>query len=398
MENQELIQLGETNFVTNYKQYPIILDKGQGCYIEDLEGKVYLDFVAGIATNALGYAHPKLVAALSEQVSKMTHCSNLYWNQPAIEAADKLVKLSGLAKVFFCNSGAEANEAAMKMARKYAKDFVDPQRHKIITMKNSFHGRTLATVTATGQEKYQQGFEPLLPGIEYGVFNDIDSIKALIDDETAAVMVEPLQGEGGIVPAELEFLKALRTICDDKKIVLVFDEVQCGMGRLGEVFAFQYFGVVPDIVALAKGLGAGIPVGAIVANAEVAKALTPGTHGSTFGGNPLATTAVNVVLDALINDNLLKNVREQGAYLTQHLQSLKSKFEFIKEVRGIGFMQGIELTQPVGDMIGVAMQKGLLLVNAGPNIIRFVPALIAKKEEIDKMIVILESVFSEVKA
>ncbi len=390
MTKQELIDLGKSVFTSNYAQLPLVLEKGEGCRVTDNEGREYLDFVAGISTNALGYGYKPYVDALKDQLDKLVHCSNLYWNEPSIMAAKKLVDISGLGKVFFCNSGAEANEAAIKMARKYVKEQVDEKRYKIISMQASFHGRTIATVSATGQPKYHKGFSPLLPGIEYAVFNDLDSVKDLVDDETAAIIIEPVQGEGGIHPAELSFLKGLRDLCDKHGLVLIFDEVQCGMGRLGEVFAYQHFGVKPDIVSIAKGLGGGVPVGGIVASDKVAVAFTPGTHASTFGGNPFVTTGVNGVLDALTMDGILDNVQASGAYLTEKLNWLKYKYDVIVDVRGIGFLQGIELSVPVIDIIKDVMDNGLLLINAGTHIIRFVPPLIAGKDEIDEMIDILD--------
>lgn len=390
MDKQELIALGQSVFTGNYSQLPLVMEKGEGCRVTDSEGKEYLDFVAGIATNALGYGYKSHIDALKKQLDKMLHCSNLYWNEPAILAAKKLVDLSGLDKVFFCNSGAEANEAAIKMARKHAKEQGDGKGYKIISMQSSFHGRTLATVTATGQPKYHQGFYPLLPGVEYAVFNDLDSVKALVDEETAAIIVEPVQGEGGIRPAEKAFLEGLRELCDTHGLVLIFDEVQCGVGRLGEAFAFQHFGVKPDIVSMAKGLGGGVPVGAIVASAKVAGAFTPGTHASTFGGNLLAAAGVNAVLDALVEDGILENVKKGGSYLTEKLLALKEKYSIITDVRGIGYLQGIELSVPAVDIIKDVMDQGLLLINAGPGIIRFVPPLVAGTSEIDEMAAILD--------
>lgn len=391
----EKINIGKNSFVNTYKQFPIIFDYGKGVYMYDIEGNKYLDFVAGIAVNALGYGNETLNNALKEQIDKFTHCSNLYWNEPAINAANLLSKLSGLDKVFFCNSGAEANEGAMKLARKYAKKFVSENRYEIITMKNSFHGRTIGTITATGQEKYQKGLSPLLPGIKYCEYNNIDALKETIGINTCAVLIEVIQGEGGIVPADIEYLQQVRKICDDKNLVLIIDEVQTGIGRTGKMMAYEHYNIKPDIVTLAKGLGSGIVVGAFAVNDKVAKGFEPGDHASTFGGNPLACTAVNVTLNSLSNDGVLDNVVKQGNYLKEKLESLKSKYDFVVDVRGIGLMQGIEVEVPVSTVVGKCLDKGLLLVGAGANVIRFVPPLIVTSEHIDEAIGILDKVFEE---
>lgn len=395
MKTMEKINIGKNSFVNTYKQFPIIFDYGKGVYMYDIEGNKYLDFVAGIAVNALGYGNETLNNALKEQIDKFTHCSNLYWNEPAINAANLLSKLSGLDKVFFCNSGAEANEGAMKLARKYAKKFVSENRYEIITMKNSFHGRTIGTITATGQEKYQKGLSPLLPGIKYCEYNNIDALKETIGINTCAVLIEVIQGEGGIVPADIEYLQQVRKICDDKNLVLIIDEVQTGIGRTGKMMAYEHYNIKPDIVTLAKGLGSGIVVGAFAVNDKVAKGFEPGDHASTFGGNPLACTAVNVTLNSLSNDGVLDNVVKQGNYLKEKLESLKSKYDFVVDVRGIGLMQGIEVEVPVSTVVGKCLDKGLLLVGAGANVIRFVPPLIVTSEHIDEAIGILDKVFEE---
>lgn len=395
MKTMEKINIGKNSFVNTYKQFPIIFDYGKGVYMYDIEGNKYLDFVAGIAVNALGYGNETLNNALKEQIDKFTHCSNLYWNEPAINAANLLSKLSGLDKVFFCNSGAEANEGAMKLARKYAKKFVSENRYEIITMKNSFHGRTIGTITATGQEKYQKGLSPLLPGIKYCEYNNIDALKETIGINTCAVLIEVIQGEGGIVPADIEYLQQVRKICDDKNLVLIIDEVQTGIGRTGKMMAYGHYNIKPDIVTLAKGLGSGIVVGAFAVNDKVAKGFEPGDHASTFGGNPLACTAVNVTLNSLSNDGVLDNVVKQGNYLKEKLESLKSKYDFVVDVRGIGLMQGIEVEVPVSTVVGKCLDKGLLLVGAGANVIRFVPPLIVTSLHIDEAIGILDKVFEE---
>lgn len=392
MSKQEtLVKKGQEVFLKNYKQLPIVIDKGEGRYVWDVDGKKYLDFVAGISTNALGYNYPPLVNAIKEQVEKFTHCSNLYYNEPSIEAADLLVKLSGLGGgVFFCNSGAEANEAALKIAKRYVNLFVDDKKTKIVTMKNSFHGRTIATVSATGQTKYHEGFAPLFGGISYSAFNDVDELEKVLDDETAILMIEPVQGEGGIRPAEKAFLQKARALCDEKKIVLIFDEVQCGMGRSGKIFAYENYDVKPDIVTLAKGLGAGFAVGGIVTNETVAQGFVPGTHASTFGGNPIATMAAKVVLEELSVGTVLANVNEASSYLVEGLKKLQEKYTSIVDVRGMGLLLAIEMNEPVSEVIMKALDKGLLLINSGTHVIRFVPALTVTKEEIDSMLEILE--------
>lgn len=392
----KLIKRGKDVFMNTYAQFPLVIDKGEGVYVYDNEGKKYLDFVAGIAVNSLGYKNEKLEEALKEQLSKFTHCSNLYWNEPAIKAAELLVENSELDKVFFCNSGAEAVEGAMKLARKYAKKHVDKNKMEIITMKNSFHGRTYGAVTATGQAKYQKGLEPLLPGIKYCEFNNIESLRENISDKTCAVLLEPIQGEGGIRPANKQYLKEVRKICDANNLVLIFDEVQCGIGRTGEIFAYMLYDVKPDIVALAKGLGAGVPIGAVLASEKVADGFSPGDHATTFGGNPLVCTAAKVVLEELIDNNILNNVKDQGKLLTNKLKELMNKYDFIKDVRGYGLMLGMEFNIPIKEIITECMKKGLLLVGSGAQIIRFVPPLIISAKEIDMAINILDEVLNEI--
>lgn len=392
MNMTSLVEQGKQAFMNTYKQFPIVFDHGEDVYLVDIEGNKYLDFVAGIAVNALGYSNNTLKQALNEQINQFLHCSNLYWNEPAIKAASKLVELSGLSKVFFCNSGAESVEAALKLARKYAKQSHE-NKVEIIAMKDSFHGRTFGAISATGQQKYQKGLDPLLPGIKYCEYNNIDSLKALMNENTCAVLMEPIQGEGGIIPSNKDYIKEVRALCDANDSVLIFDEVQCGIGRTGELFAYQYYDVQPDIVCLAKGLGAGVPVGAIIANSKVASGFEPGDHASTFGGNGLAARAVNVVLDELMNKDVLANVKQQGAYLQIKLLGLKAKYKCITGVRGIGLMQGIALEGvPVMNVIKKCMDNGLLLVGAGSNVVRFVPPLVVKQNHIDEAMEILEQV------
>lgn len=384
--------LGEKYVMKTYSRFPLTFEKGEGMYVYDENGKEYLDFVAGIAVNSLGHNHPKLVKAISEQAAKLIHISNLYYTKPQCTLAQKLVENGDLDKVFFCNSGAEAIESALKLARKYGSK---TGRQEIITMHRSFHGRTFGAVTATGQDHYHEGFGDMLPNIKYAEFNDFESVKNTVTENTVAILMEPVQGEGGIIPAEKEFLENVRALCDEKDILLMFDEVQCGVGRLGTLFAYQTFGVVPDVLSTAKGIAGGVPCGLMMAKEKAAKAFVPGDHASTFGGNPLATAAGNVVVDELLG-GLLDNVKKQGNYLRQKLEEIASKHkELVKEVRGIGLMQGIELSEPTGEYIAKAIDMGLLLVGAGKYIIRFVPSLIVSEEDIDKAMDILDKALSK---
>lgn len=385
-----IAERGKNVIMNTYNRYPIAIAKGDGCYVYDTDGNKYLDFVAGIAVNSLGNNNEKLVKAIAEQAAKVIHCSNYYWNEPMIELAELLIENTCFDKVFYCNSGAEANEGALKLARKYAAKYHENEgRTEIISMKQSFHGRTYAAITATGQEKYQKGLSPLMPDIKYAVFNDFENLKSLVTDKTCAIILEPIQGESGIHPADKEYLQNLRKLCDEKDLLLIFDEVQCGVGRTGYLCAYQYYGVEPDVVTFAKGLAGGVPIGAMLTKQKAADAFQPGDHASTFGGNPLATSAGKVVVTELVKNGLLENVKKNGAYLTKKLEELKAQKNVITEVRGIGFMQGIEVTVPVADVIKKAMSKGLLVASAGSNVIRFVPSLITGEKEIDEMINIL---------
>ncbi|MHA1914662.1 MAG: acetylornithine/succinylornithine family transaminase [Promethearchaeota archaeon] len=392
----EWIERGNEVIMNTYSQFPIVLEKGDGVYLWDTEGKKYLDFVAGIAVNALGYNDSDYVNEISTQLMKLQHCSNLYWMTPSIELGELLVKNSCFDKIFYCNSGAEAVEAAMKLSKKYGKKVHGENCNEVITMKKSFHGRTMATVTATGQTKYQKGFDPLLPGFSYVDFNNYDELEKTVNKNTCAIIIEPIQGEGGIHPAEKNYLQQVRSLCDKNDIVLIFDEVQCGIGRTGELFAYQLFDVKPDVVSLAKGLGGGFPIGAMMAVQSKADAFQPGDHASTFGGNHLACTAGKVVIKKLLNNGVLENVQKQGSYLKAKLMDLQKKYELVKDVRGNGLMLGIELNCPVKDIVTICMEKGLLILGAGENVIRFVPPLIISKKEIDKGINVLESVLQQV--
>jgi acetylornithine/N-succinyldiaminopimelate aminotransferase len=385
LAHQSIKELSDKYIMNTYKRLPIVIEKGEGVYLFDEEGKKYLDFVAGIAVNCLGYKNKKFINALTSQAELFNHCSNLYYIRQQAELAQILVENTCFDKVFFCNSGAESVESALKLCRKFGNNKKEGC-NQIISMKNSFHGRTLGAVTATGQDKYHKGFQPLLSNILYAEYNNIDSVKELITENTCAILVEPIQGEGGVIPAKPEFLKELREICTQKNILLVFDEVQTGIGRSSKLFAYQYYGVEPDIICMAKGLANGIPIGAMMAKDFAASNFVPGDHASTFGGNPIATACAKVVLDEIIENNLLENVQKVGDYLKEQLIKLKEQNPLIKDVRGIGLMLGVEFSIPVADIISKCQQNGLLLIGAGPNVIRFVPPLIVSKENIDEAI------------
>ena len=393
-ETQKLAERGSKVIMNTYSRFPIAFDHGEGMYVWDMDGKKYLDFVAGIAVNSLGYSNRKLGKMIADQSMRLMHVSNLYYTEPQITLAEMLCQNSCFDKVFFCNSGAETIEAALKIARKYAVMKGKPGRD-IIAMEKSFHGRTYGAVTATGQDKYHKGLDPMLPGIKHVPFNDFEALKNAVDENTCAMLMEPVQGEGGIRPAESQYLKAVRALCDEKDIVLLFDEVQCGVGRTGYLFAYQAYGVEPDGACFAKGLAGGVPIGAFMAKDSLAEAFKPGDHASTFGGNPFATACGTVVMDELLNGGILENVKKQGSLLTQKLMELKKKHKIIADVRGIGLIQGIELTIPAGDVIADCIQNGLLLVGAGANVIRFVPALIVSEKEINEAVEILDRCLCE---
>ena len=396
MNNQDMLKENKKYIMDTYASFPIALEKGEGSYVWDFEGKKYLDFVAGIAVNCLGYNDSEFIENITEQLKKIQHCSNLYLNKPSIDLAKILVENSDFDKVFFCNSGAESVEAALKLCRKYGNTKKGEHAYEIITMKNSFHGRTLGTITATGQEKYQEGFGPLLPGVKYVEYNDFEALEKTVNENTCAVVLEAIQGEGGVNPANKEYLQKVRALCDEKDIVMVFDEVQTGIGRTGKLFGYQVHGVKPDVVSLAKGLGGGIPIGAMMAVDKVAEVFEPGNHASTFGGNPISTTAGLTVLDRLLNGGLLENAETQGEYLRERLELLKEKYSIIKDIRGVGLIQGIELSINGSEVVGKCMEKGLLLVGAGANVVRFVPPLIITHEEIDEAMDILDKSLSEI--
>lgn len=394
MNMKEYIDEAEAALLHTYNRYQIVWDRGDGMYLYDIEGKKYLDFVAGIAVFALGYNNKAYNDALKAQIDKVIHTSNYYYNIPAIEAAKKLKKISGMDRVFFTNSGAEAVEGALKAARKYAFLRDGHTDHEIIAMNHSFHGRTMGALAITGNAHYREAFEPLIGNIKFADFNDFESVKAQVTDKTCAIIFETIQGEGGIYPATKEFMENVRALCDEKDILLILDEIQCGMGRTGAMYAWQRYGVKPDIMTTAKAVGCGVPVGAFLMTERVAKqSLTSGDHGTTYGGNPLACTAVSKVIDLFEEMDILKNVQEMGAYLYERLEELAERHDCVRAHRGVGLIQGLECEQPVGEVINRAVEKGLLLINAGTNIIRFIPPLIVSKQEIDDMIAILDTCF-----
>lgn len=391
MSMKEYIEEAEAALLHTYNRYQIVLDKGEGVYLYDLEGKRYLDFCAGIAVFALGYADREYNDALKGQIDKLIHTSNYYYNVPAIEAAKKLKKASGMDRVFFTNSGAEAVEGAIKAARKYAYLKDGRTDHEIIAMNHSFHGRTMGALAVTGNPKYREAFEPLIGNIRFADLNDIDSVKSQITDKTCAIILETVQGEGGLIPAEEEFLKAVRALCDERDILLILDEIQCGMGRTGYMYAWQKYGVKPDIMTTAKALGCGVPIGAFLMTEKVGQnSLAAGDHGTTYGGNPLACAAAEKVLDLYEKNHIIEHVREVAPYLEAKLEEVKNGHDCIIERRGTGLMQGLVFDRPVGEIITRALEKGLILINAGTNIIRFVPPLVITRENVDEMISILE--------
>lgn len=390
------IEDGENVFMHTYNRYPIVLDRGEGVYLYDLNGKRYLDFAAGIAVFALGYGNKEYNDALKEQIDKLLHTSNLFYNAPAIDAAKKINEASGMNRVFFTNSGTEAIEGAIKLARKYYYQKHGTNDGEIIAMNHSFHGRSIGALSITGTKKYRETFEPLMGGVLFARFNDLDSVKELINSKTCAIVMEPIQGEGGLYPATDSFIKGIRKLCDEHDVLLIFDEIQCGMGRTGTMFAYQNYSVEPDIITCAKALGCGVPVGAFAAKEKVANAFEAGDHGTTYGGNPFATAAVSKVFELYDKMQILEKVNETAPYLYQKLEDLTAKFSCIKEHRGMGLMQGLEFPFPVSKIISKAMDYGLILISAGSNVLRFVPPLIIEKEHIDVMITILERCIAEV--
>ena len=388
----EVIEKSEQYVMHTYGRFPVVLDHGDGVYLYDENGKKYLDMYAGIAVNALGYNHPTLTKVLQDQVGQMLHVSNYYYTKQLAAAAELLVKNSVFDKVFFCNSGAEANEAALKLAKKYGKNKSE-NKTQIIAMKKSFHGRTHGALALTMQEKYQKSFMPLVPNIQAAEYNNIESVKALINENTCAVILEVIQGEGGVIPATKEFVQEVAALCKANDALLMIDEVQTGIGRTGTLFAFEQYGIEPDVVSMAKGLGGGVPIGAMACKEEVA-VLVPGDHASTFGGNPLVTAAAQVVLKELTENGLLDQVKEVGSYLKDQLLALQDEFDCIVDVRGIGLMQGIELTIPALEVEKKCIEAGMLVVGAGEKVVRFVPPLIITKAHVDEAMAILRKVLA----
>ncbi|MDI6745216.1 MAG: acetylornithine transaminase [Thermodesulfovibrionales bacterium] len=398
MEIKKLLEDSGHYLVNTYNRFPIILRKGRGMKVWGADGKEYLDFVGGIAVNVLGHCHPKVVVAIQKQAQRLIHVSNLYHIEPQIKLAKLLVEHSFTDKVFFCNSGAEANEAAIKLARKYAKEHLDKDKFEIITAVNSFHGRTLATVTATGQEKFQKGFEPLVPGFKHTAFNDISALESAITQNTCAVMLEPLQGEGGVKIPDSDYLKKVRDLCNKHELLLILDEVQTGMGRTGKLFAYEHFNAAPDIVTLAKGLGSGVPIGAMLTTDKAASAFVPGSHASTFGGNPLVCAAAIATMETILEDGFMfDQCTRMGEYLRKELRSLQKEYPaVIADIRGMGLLVGMEITMDGSSIVKACMEKGLLLNCTAGNVLRFTPPLIVHERDIDSMLDILDEVLSNV--
>jgi acetylornithine/N-succinyldiaminopimelate aminotransferase len=390
--SQHMMNKADKVIAKTYKRFPIVITKGKGCSLWDTEGKKYMDFVSGIAVCNLGHAHPKVSEALSKQADVLLHVSNLYYTEPQIELAYRLTENSFADRVFFCNSGAEANEAAIKLARKYFKDKGESERYRIVTMEKSFHGRTMATLSATGQEKIRKGFEPLLEGFDYIPFNDIDALRKSIGPSTCAVLLEPIQGEGGVRCPDPDYLKDVRRLCDETGILLIFDEIQTGMGRTGKFFAYEHFGIEPDIMTLAKALANGLPIGAMLASEEVAEAFGPGAHASTFGGTPIITAASVQVVKVLLEENLIHHCAKMGAYFKERLLGLKDKHESIVDVRGMGLLLGMKLKIEGDTIVNSCMEKGFLINCIQGNILRFIPPLIVEKEEIDALVACLDGI------
>lgn len=388
-ETWEIMEMAENSLLHTYNRFPIVLERGEGVYLYDTDGKKYLDFAAGIAVFALGYGNRCFNEAVKKQVDTLVHTSNLFYNVPAARAADRLTKLAGMDRIFFTNSGTEAIEGAIKLARKYAYNKDKKTDHEIIAMKHSFHGRSMGALSVTGNEKYQEPFRPLIGGVVFADYNDLESVRALVNDRTCAVILEPLQGEGGIYPAAKEFMEGIRKLCDEKDILMICDEIQCGMGRTGSMYCYQQYGVIPDVVTTAKALGNGLPVGAFMCR-EFCASLVPGDHGSTYGGNPLVCAAANAVLDQFEEKQLPEHAKKIGAYLYQKLDELAERKKSIAAHRGIGLMQGLELSVPVGNVIKKAQELGLIVISASGNVLRFVPPLIIEKEHVDEMISILD--------
>lgn len=374
-------------FIHTYNRFPVVMDHADGVYIYDENGKKYLDAAAGIGVCSLGYGHEGWKTAITDQLDKITHTSNLFYNMPSVEAAEKLANATGLKKVFFTNSGAEAVEGALKMARRYG-----DTRREVIAMEQSFHGRTMGALALTGNEAYQTPFKPMIGGVKFAKFNDLESVREKVSSETCAIIVEPIQGEGGVTPATGEFMKGIRELCDEKDILMICDEIQCGMGRTGKMFAYEHYGVKPDIVTCAKALGCGVPVGAFVAGEKCMDSLVPGNHGTTYGGNPLVTAAVSTVLDIYKEENIVENAKEVGDYLTKCLDEIVATSDKVDARKGMGMMQGLVLNVPVGDVVSEAIEQGVLVISAGGNVLRMLPPLVFTKENVDELVKVLKNI------
>ena len=385
-KTEQIINNVEENVIHTYNRYQIALDRGEGMYLYDAEGKKYLDFGSGIGVFALGYGNKEYNDAVKAQVDKLIHTSNYFYNEPASQAAVKMTKASGMEKVFFTNSGAEAVDGALKIAKKYANLIKKTQNYEVIAMEHSFHGRTIGSLSVTGNPHYREAFMPLMSGVKFATYNDLESVKALINDNTAAVIMETVQGEGGVRPATEEFLKGVSKLCKEHNALLILDEIQCGMGRTGWMYAYQKFGICPDIVTTAKALGCGVPVGAFMASKKVCDVLVAGDHGTTYGGNPLACAAISTVFDLFEKTNITDNVKDVGQYLYDRLEEIRANHPEIIDHRGIGFIQGLEFTNPVGPVVAKLLEEGVITFTAGTNVIRFIPPLIATKAHVDEMI------------
>ncbi len=392
---KEMIEESEHVLVHSYNRYPVVMEHGEDVYLYDTEGKKYLDFGAGIAVNALGYSDEEFKEALKAQIDKMTHVSNYFYSEPLLDAAKGLARITGMEEVFMANSGTEANEGALKLARKYAIMKGHTGRSEIISMEKGFHGRSMGALSVTGTKKYREPFEPLISGVSFATYNDLESVEEKITDKTYAVIVEAVQGEGGVYPASESFLRGIRELCTEHDIMMICDEVQCGMGRTGRMFGYEQYGVRPDIVTMAKGIGSGIVVGAIATTAEIGKALVPGDHGTTFGGNPLASTAVAKTIEIFEKRDILTNVKETGAYLEQTLNRLVQTCRVAREVRGLGLLRGLACDAPVGEICSKALERGLIVLSAGTDVVRFVPPLVIKPSHVDEMADILEGILKE---
>ena len=383
------IQEADKHFIHTYNR-SVVFTKGEGMYLYDDQGKKYLDMGAGIAVSALGYSNEEFKQALKDQIDDLIHISNLYYTKPAIKAAELICNVSGMDRVFFTNSGAEAIEGAIKLARKYAFNKNPQSKGEVIAMDHSFHGRTMGALSVTGTKHYREAFEPLIGGVSFATYNDLESVKALVTDETCAILLETLQGEGGIHPATPEFIKGLRTLCDEKDIALIFDEIQCGMGRTGKMYTYQHYGVTPDILTTAKALGCGVPVGAFVAGEKTCNSLVPGDHGTTYGGNPLCCAAVSKTIEIFEKEHMLDHVNEIAPYLTQKLQEIVDTCDAAVKVKGRGLIQGLQITKPLGEVTAKALEEGLLIIGAGTDVIRMIPPLVIGKEQVDEMVEILK--------